>query len=67
MGKDQERGNLKECGNRGNSCREVGQKSYDGLDTWKGWMRGAGQEMSRKLKWKVNMGEEGLGLAGQME
>ena len=37
---------------------------YDGLDAWNGWMRGAGQESSKQLKWKVNRGEDGLGLVG---
>ena len=37
------------------------EECYDGLDTWKGWMSGAGQERSEQLKWKINRGEEFLG------
>ena len=32
------------------------EECYDSLDTRKGWMRGAGQERSRQLKWKVDQG-----------
>ena len=39
----------------------LAEECYDGLAPCKGWMRGAGQERSRQLKWKVNWGEEGLG------
>ena len=37
------------------------EECYDGLETWKGWMSGAGQERSEQLKWKINRGEEFLG------
>ena len=40
------------------------EECYDGLATWKGWMRGAGQERSRQLKCKVDWGEEGICLDG---
>ena len=38
------------------------EECYDGLATWKGWMRGASKERSSQLKWKVDRGEEDLGL-----
>ena len=44
--------------------RRMIEEFYDGLAAWKGWMRGAGQERSRQLEWKVDRGEEGLGLVG---
>ena len=46
------------------SQRKWIEECYDGLDRWKGWMTGAGQEVSRQLKWKVNREEEVLGLVG---
>ena len=44
--------------------KKLTEECYDGLATWNGWMRGAGQERSGQLKWIVDWGEEGLGLDG---
>ena len=44
--------------------RRLIEECYDGLTTWKGWIRGAGQDRSRQLKWKVDRREGGLGLVG---
>ena len=30
------------------------EECYDGLDMWKRWTRGTGQERAKQLKWKVN-------------
>ena len=43
-------------------AEKVDRRCYDGLAMWKGWIRSAGQERSMRLKWKVDRGEEDLGL-----
>ena len=40
------------------------EECYDGLNKFEGGRMGAGQERSKKLKWKVNRRQEGLGSFG---